>query len=115
MAFDRVGQQAGRRGDAAKPAQQVQRRSLGGEHRPRRAADARHGLAALDARASAYWGGAEASQPVWPAGVEPIEPHVTAPPALGPRFMSASCQPNAHVEATRATNAATQWWRRSAT
>ena len=44
--------------------------------------------AALDPRASAFWAGQEsaAAAPAWPPGVEPISPHVTAPPALAARL-----------------------------
>jgi len=42
--------------------------------------------AALDARAPAYWGGAEARLPLWPAGVAPLSDHVQAPPALAARL-----------------------------
>jgi chromosome segregation protein len=42
--------------------------------------------AALDPRAFAFWGGADATPPAWPAEVEPISAHVTAPPALAARL-----------------------------
>ncbi len=42
--------------------------------------------AALDARAAAYWGGAEASAPSWPAGVTPLAGHVSAPAQLAARL-----------------------------
>ncbi|MFV4649186.1 hypothetical protein ACNJUT_21580, partial [Mycobacterium tuberculosis] len=42
--------------------------------------------AALDARAPAYWGGAEARLPLWPMGVAPLSDHVQAPPALAARL-----------------------------
>ncbi len=42
--------------------------------------------AALDAKAPSYWGGAEASAPVWPEGAEPLAPLVKAPTALAARL-----------------------------
>ncbi|MBF0665639.1 MAG: chromosome segregation protein SMC [Brevundimonas sp.] len=42
--------------------------------------------AALDARAAAYWAGAEAPAPAWPQGVEPLAGHVTAPEQLKARL-----------------------------
>ncbi len=42
--------------------------------------------AALDARAAAYWGGADPSTPVWPGGVAPLSDHVSAPPQLAARL-----------------------------
>ena len=42
--------------------------------------------AALDARAAAYWAGAEAPSPDWPAGVEPLAARVTAPEQLKARL-----------------------------
>ncbi|HUH22797.1 MAG TPA: chromosome segregation protein SMC, partial [Brevundimonas sp.] len=42
--------------------------------------------AALDARAAAYWGGAEAPSAAWPAGVRPLADHVSAPEALAARL-----------------------------
>ncbi|RZJ27783.1 MAG: chromosome segregation protein SMC, partial [Brevundimonas sp.] len=42
--------------------------------------------AALDARAAAYWAGADPTTPVWPEGVEPLSAHVTAPPQLAARL-----------------------------
>jgi len=42
--------------------------------------------AALDARASAFWGGAEAEAPKWPKGVEALAAHVQAPSALAARL-----------------------------
>ena len=42
--------------------------------------------AALDAKAPAFWGGAEASAPAWPAGVTPLAGEVEAPPALAARL-----------------------------
>ncbi|WP_426027768.1 chromosome segregation protein SMC [Brevundimonas sp. TWP2-3-4b2] len=38
--------------------------------------------AALDARAAAYWAGADVPSPVWPDGVEPLANHVSAPEQL---------------------------------
>ena len=37
--------------------------------------------AALDARAAAYWGGAEVPAPKWPTGIDPLSAHVSAPDA----------------------------------
>ncbi len=42
--------------------------------------------AALDARAAAHWGGAEAPSPAWPTGVTPLSDHVTAPAQLAARL-----------------------------
>ena len=42
--------------------------------------------AALDAKAPAYWGGADVTAPVWPAGVTPLADHVQAPPELAARL-----------------------------
>ncbi|KQS55503.1 chromosome segregation protein SMC [Brevundimonas sp. Leaf363] len=42
--------------------------------------------AALDPKAPAHWAGAEAAPPDWPAGVEPLSKHVTAPPELAARL-----------------------------
>ena len=42
--------------------------------------------AALDARAAAYWGGADAPTPVWPDGVTPLSAHVEAPDPLTARL-----------------------------
>ena len=42
--------------------------------------------AALDAKASAYWGGAKADAPSWPKGVEPLAAVVRAPPELAARL-----------------------------
>ena len=42
--------------------------------------------AALDANAPAYWGGADAAPPSWPAGVEPLAGHIEAPAALTARL-----------------------------
>jgi chromosome segregation protein len=42
--------------------------------------------AALDARAAAYWAGAEVPTPAWPSGVQPLADHVTAPDQLKARL-----------------------------
>ena len=42
--------------------------------------------AALDAKAPAFWGGAEAKAPKWPEGVEPLADVVQAPPELAARL-----------------------------
>ncbi len=42
--------------------------------------------AALDAKAAAYWGGAEPHPPTWPDGVEPLSAHVQAPEELAARL-----------------------------
>ena len=42
--------------------------------------------AALDARAAAYWAGAEPAAPKWPKGVEPLSDHVRAPEQLAARL-----------------------------
>ena len=42
--------------------------------------------AALDARAPAFWAGADAAPPSWPTGVEALSTHVNAPPALAARL-----------------------------
>jgi chromosome segregation protein len=42
--------------------------------------------AALDDKASAYWGGAEASKAAWPKGVEALGDAVRAPPELAARL-----------------------------
>ena len=49
--------------------------------------------AALDARAAAYWGGAEPRPPVWPAGVEPLSDHVQAPDQLAARLAQCGVAP----------------------
>ncbi|OYX55866.1 MAG: chromosome segregation protein SMC [Brevundimonas subvibrioides] len=53
--------------------------------------------AALDAKAAAYWGGAEVPAPVWPAGIAPLADHVRAPEALAARL--ALCGVAAKAEA----------------
>lgn len=42
--------------------------------------------AALDARAAAYWAGADVPSPTWPKGVEPLADHVQAPDQLKARL-----------------------------
>lgn len=42
--------------------------------------------AALDARAAAYWAGANVPQPDWPDGIEPLTKRVTAPDQLKARL-----------------------------
>ncbi|TFW12495.1 chromosome segregation protein SMC [Brevundimonas intermedia] len=42
--------------------------------------------AALDAKAAAYWGGADAPDTFWPAGVTPLSDHVQAPEQLTARL-----------------------------
>lgn len=42
--------------------------------------------AALDARAAAYWAGAEVPTPSWPEGVTPLADHVSAPDQLKARL-----------------------------
>lgn len=42
--------------------------------------------AALDAKAPAYWGGADADGPKWPGGVQPLAPLVKAPTAMAARL-----------------------------
>jgi chromosome segregation protein len=42
--------------------------------------------AALDAKAAAYWGGAQATPPAWPDGVKALGPLVKAPGALDARL-----------------------------
>ena len=53
--------------------------------------------AALDAKAAAYWGGADAPSPTWPAGVTPLSDHVQAPEQLTARL--ALCGVAAHAQA----------------
>ncbi|WEK38697.1 MAG: chromosome segregation protein SMC [Candidatus Brevundimonas colombiensis] len=55
--------------------------------------------AALDARAAAYWGGADASVQTWPAGVTPLSAHVQAPDQLTARL--ALCGVAARADAAR--------------
>jgi len=42
--------------------------------------------AALDPKAAAHWGGADANAPVWPPGIEPLSSRVDAPDALAARL-----------------------------
>ena len=44
--------------------------------------------AALDAKAAAYWGGADAPSPSWPAGIAPLSDHVQAPEQLTARLVT---------------------------
>lgn len=53
--------------------------------------------AALDAKAAAYWGGADAPTPVWPAGVAPLSAHVQAPDQLGARLALCGVAPRAQA------------------
>ncbi|MFA4894713.1 AAA family ATPase, partial [Brevundimonas sp.] len=53
--------------------------------------------AALDAKAAAYWGGADAPSPSWPAGVTPLSDHVQAPEQLTARL--ALCGVASHAQA----------------
>ncbi|MFN7109348.1 MAG: AAA family ATPase, partial [Brevundimonas sp.] len=53
--------------------------------------------AALDAKAAAYWGGAQAPSPSWPAGVTPLSDHVQAPEQLTARL--ALCGVASHAQA----------------
>ncbi|MEN5361743.1 chromosome segregation protein SMC [Brevundimonas intermedia] len=53
--------------------------------------------AALDAKAAAYWGGADAPAPSWPAGVTPLSDHVQAPGQLAARL--ALCGVASHAQA----------------
>jgi chromosome segregation protein len=53
--------------------------------------------AALDAKAAAYWGGADAPSPTWPAGVTPLSDHVQAPEQLTARL--ALCGVASHAQA----------------
>lgn len=51
--------------------------------------------AALDAKAAAYWGGAEAPSPSWPAGITPLSDHVQAPEQLTARLALCGVAPKA--------------------
>jgi len=42
--------------------------------------------AALDPKATSYWGGADAAAPVWPKGATPLGPLIAAPPQLAARL-----------------------------
>lgn len=53
--------------------------------------------AALDAKAAAYWGGADTPAPSWPAGVTPLSDHVQAPEQLSARL--ALCGVASHAQA----------------
>ncbi|MCS6627198.1 chromosome segregation protein SMC [Roseibacterium beibuensis] len=55
--------------------------------------------AALDARAAAYWAGADVPSPSWPAGVEPLADHVSAPDQLKARLALCGVADKAQVEA----------------
>jgi len=54
--------------------------------------------AALDARAAAYWAGAEAPSPVWPTGVEPLANHVSAPDQLTARLALCGVATSGQIE-----------------
>ena len=54
--------------------------------------------AALDARAAAYWAGAEAPTPAWPKGVEPLAAHVSAPDQLKARLALCGVTPRSEIE-----------------
>ncbi|QSF55449.1 chromosome segregation protein SMC [Brevundimonas fontaquae] len=53
--------------------------------------------AALDAKAAAYWGGAEAPSPSWPAGIAPLSDHVQAPEQLTARLALCGVAPKAEA------------------
>jgi chromosome segregation protein len=53
--------------------------------------------AALDARAAAYWGGAEPVVPAWPAGIAPLSAHVQAPEQLAARLALCGVAPHAQA------------------
>src|SRR5690606_30780246 len=55
--------------------------------------------AALDARAAAYWGGAEAPSPAWPKGVEPLAGRVQAPEQLKARLALCGVTARGEIEA----------------
>ncbi|HYC96687.1 chromosome segregation protein SMC [Brevundimonas sp.] len=55
--------------------------------------------AALDARAAAYWAGADAPSPSWPKGVEPLSDHVTAPDQLRARLALCGVAAREDIEA----------------
>ncbi|WP_298747706.1 chromosome segregation protein SMC [uncultured Brevundimonas sp.] len=55
--------------------------------------------AALDARAAAWWAGAEAPSPSWPEGVEPLADHVTAPEQLRARLALCGVAARGEIEA----------------
>ncbi|MFJ6024808.1 chromosome segregation protein SMC [Brevundimonas sp. NPDC092305] len=54
--------------------------------------------AALDCRAAAYWAGADAPAPSWPAGVEPLAGHVSAPDQLKARLALCGVAARADIE-----------------
>jgi chromosome segregation protein len=54
--------------------------------------------AALDKKAAAYWAGAEVPAPVWPAGVEPLADHVSAPDQLKARLALCGLAPASEIE-----------------
>ena len=54
--------------------------------------------AALDARAAAYWAGAEVPAPAWPTGVEPLATHVSAPDQLQARLVHCGVAPASEIE-----------------
>ncbi|WOB78287.1 chromosome segregation protein SMC [Brevundimonas nasdae] len=53
--------------------------------------------AALDARAAAYWAGANAPSPSWPAGIAPLSDHVRAPEQLTARLALCGVAPKAEA------------------
>ncbi|SFS50064.1 chromosome segregation protein SMC [Brevundimonas viscosa] len=55
--------------------------------------------AALDARAAAYWAGADVPSPVWPSGVEPLAVRVDAPDQLKARLALCGVAARGEVEA----------------
>ena len=59
--------------------------------------------AALDARAAAYWAGAEARSPSWPGGVEPLADHVSAPDQLRARLALCGVAARDEIEALART------------
>ena len=54
--------------------------------------------AALDRKAAAYWAGAEVPAPAWPAGVEPLAAHVSAPDQLKARLALCGLAPAGEIE-----------------
>jgi chromosome segregation protein len=58
--------------------------------------------AALDARAAAYWAGADAALPRWPKGATPMTNLVAAPPALAARLALVALVDRADGERLRA-------------
>lgn len=59
--------------------------------------------AALDARAAAYWAGAEVPSPAWPKGVEPLADHVSAPDQLKARLALCGVASRGAIEALAAS------------